>query len=128
MKKVSLKNYQMVVETGLLSKQQKVCFEWFSEYCPCTVNELISKVGKDFKKAYSNPIHINKTPSLLESHGLIAASGMRKCKATGNLSIVWELTANSPVPIKRKTTRKEQLLKLKEKIVEMDKLLNEILK
>jgi len=119
-KHTSLEAYRKVKESGILSKQREQVFEWFCEFAPCTINELINRVGDRHKPLFREPNHINKIPCQLQKHKVIEPYTSRNCRVTGNLSEVWRLTGNDPVKIKRKKPYRTVLMDTMQKLMEIN--------
>lgn len=94
--------YQQLLKTGQIRGQQGKALANIVAFGPCTSGELFFEMGIKNVNAWRARI------TELQSRGLIAETGQRKCKITGRLALVWEYTGRlAPLPPKGRISTKD---------------------
>jgi hypothetical protein len=94
-RQTSKEAYEKIKANGLLSKKRFEVYSWLFLYGPATSGEVAHGVGG---------VRNNVASRMNELHqrGVVRESGTRKCKVSGQNTILWEVTESLPTePEKR---------------------------
>ena len=87
MKDTSLKAYEYITNTGLVSKRRAQVYAALHVHGPCTGSEL---------RAATGVVGVWKRLSELERQGVVDVTGKRACQVTGRNALVWKTNRSTP--------------------------------
>ena len=86
-RETSLRAYEEIRDSGILSQRQVQAYEVFYKHGPLTGNELSDKMGIPGQW---------KLCSIMKKRGVLKEVGLKVCRITGREVIAWDVTDNLP--------------------------------
>ena len=118
MEHTSVDAYRRIVENGLLKKLQLSVYQAVHENPDITGGEVWRFHLPQYEVSSTSPRFKE-----LENMGVIHKTGERPCKTTGVNSVTWRVTGQLPSKLSKKETKKQIILRLTARIVELENLL-----
>lgn len=124
MRQTSLDAYNKIKTNGLLSQRRFDVYEIIFVHGPLTGAAVADKFYAD-RKQITRSENVRNRITELRDMGVVKEVGFQTDTATGMRVILWDVTDNLPVKLRKKITVKNMLLRLQRKSLAMIKAFDE---
>ena len=101
-RETSIKAYRQIVAEGLLSRERLRVYQYVFHHGPVTSGEAFARMVKDTRSPLSQS---RARFTELRDMNVLREVGERKCKISGRMCIVWDVTKSLPGPLQEKECR-----------------------
>jgi hypothetical protein len=116
-RETSAEVYHRILAEGLLSKRRFEVYRTLYHHGPLTANELFRILEGSTAIVQAN---IHARLNELRDMGVVREIAVVDCSITGNSVIQWDVTANLPAELTKRTSSRERIAELEEKIMRLE--------